>query len=190
MMDPSKLPPLRSGLGAVGSQAPNNAQDDTLLRRMVATVAVITQRAGNLAFKTCDHDGREEVTPDDVNAALKHQARHFLSTANEDDVLQEINAMEHVIFETESTGSNDSGSEMDTDVSDDEVSSPTPGIAVPGPKNVVDGICICQECVEVREAVATWDDWDPDDVAEKYLQNSVNNAIAAAAARVPIPDDF
>lgn len=188
-MNPNNLPPLRAGLGVAGAEefVEDHVAQNNLVRRMVSTVAVMTQRAGILAFKTSDHDGRSEVTPDDVNAALKHQARHFLSTANEDDVLQEINAMEHMIFETESTGSNDS-SDMDTD---SEVSSSTPPTPAIAPKNVVDGICICQECVEVREAVATWDDWNPDDEAERYLQNSVNNAIAAAAAHAPaIADDF
>ena len=187
-MNPNDLPPLRAGLGVAGDGefVADDAAQNNLVRRMVSTVAVMTQRAGVLAFKICDHDGRDEVTPEDVNAALKHQARHFLSTANEDDILQEINAMEHMIFETESTGSNDS-SDMETD---SEVSSPTPPRPEIAPKIVVGGICVCRECVEVREAVATWDDWNPDDEAEKYLRNSVNNAIAAAAARVPIADDF
>jgi hypothetical protein len=40
------------------------------------------------------------------------------------------------------------------------------------------GTCVCDECIEMRNAVATWDDWAPEDEAEMYLKQRVTSAVS------------
>jgi hypothetical protein len=204
-MDPSKLPPLRAGLGT-GGVAAESAEVQATKCRLVATVAVMTQKAGMMALQLATHESREQVCADDINRALKHQARYFLQTVDSPEVVEDILAMERAIFGSDDDGSGSesldssglgSGSESLSQGSGSDEAPPAmfapddaAGEAMRETKNVVDGACVCPDCVCVRGAVASWDSWAPEDEAEKYLRNSVNMAIAAAGNRVPAADDM
>ncbi len=178
-MDPKDLPPLRAGLGLPGrAVAPSTEGQESLAKRLISTVSVMTQHAGCLAYQICMHANRGEVTPDDVNAALKYQARHFLQTVDSPDVMQEIDEMEKVIFVTESVGSNDSDDDIETDTASEEEE-----VTLTDEQDYRDGKCMCATCIKVREAVDSWDAWEPTDEAEVYLKDSVNRAIASAAKK-------
>jgi hypothetical protein len=186
-MDPRDLPPLRAGLGFPGLlRQGNDAQAAAMMNRMVSVVSVMTQHAGLMAHQLCVHDNRDEVTADDVNNALMHQARHFLDTVDTPEIIEEVDVMQRMLFGAtdESTGSSgdsedtndtaDSGSTMTA--ADDDTDETLPRTA--------DDKCACAECVSVREAVDTWDAWAPTDEAEAYLRDSVNRAIASTRARL------
>jgi len=182
-MDPRDLPPMRSGLGLPG-QATNDPGQEAVARRLVSVVAVMTQHAGHLAYRTAVHERRDMASHEDVNAALKHQARHFLQTVDSPETMQEIEEMQKMIFYTESVGSNDSDEE---EVSSEDTSE---DFSEDSEKAVYeDGKCVCASCVEVRAAVDTWDSWHPVDIAEKYLKDSVDKAIASATAKMTLIDD-
>ena len=193
-MDPSKLPPLRAGLGT-GGVAAESAEVQATKCRLVATVAVMTQKAGMMALQLATHESREQVCADDINRALKHQARYFLQTVDSPEVVEDILAMERAIFGSDNDDDDGSGSESSQGSGSDEgqamfAPDDAAGEAMRETKNVVDGACVCPDCVRVRGAVASWDSWAPEDEAEKYLRNSVNMAIAAAGNRVPAADDM
>ena len=205
-MDPSKLPPLRAGLGT-GGVAAESAEVQATKCRLVATVAVMTQKAGMMALQLATHESREQVCADDINRALKHQARYFLQTVDSPEVVEDILAMERAIFGSDNDDDDGSGSEsldssgLGSGSESSQGSGSDEGQAMFAPddaageamretKNVVDGACVCPDCVRVRGAVASWDSWAPEDEAEKYLRNSVNMAIAAAGNRVPAADDM
>jgi hypothetical protein len=182
-MDPGKLPPMRSGIGMTS----HDVQDEPLermRRRLIATVAVMTRKAGYLAMVWATHDGRDQVDAPDVNVALKYQAKHFLSTVDQPDVIRDIEDMERVIFETDSE-EDDSNGDDDSDL-EDTASSPSSEqereIRYYERKHV-DGRCICDLCQTMRAAEDTWDTWTPEDEAESYLKRSVNLAIEAASAK-------
>ena len=172
---------MRAGLGAAGRAVEAQVDGESVKRRLISTVAVMTRQAGMMAHQVCVHDGREEVTKDDVNAALMHQARHFLLTVDSDPVVAQIVQMEREIFgdsSEESEGSTASSDDDDAESSEDAVDSPVPSTRV-----APNGPCVCAECESVRAAVDTWPSWNPSDDAERYLRDSVNKAIAAATAR-------
>lgn len=184
-MDPSKLPPMRSG---IGTSAIATQQDDLdfTRKRLIATVAVMTRKAGQYALCWALHDNRQEVTPSDINVALKHQAKHFLSTVDRPDVIEEIEDMERVIFDamTSEDSADEDSEESETDDTAASLSKTSNG---PYYERIeCNGQCVCSLCTEIREAVDTWDSWIPEDEAELYLKNSVNLAIAAAQQKIPL----
>lgn len=177
-MDPKDIPPLRAGLGGPGRAVMPDTDATPARQRLIAMVAVMTQRAGMMAYQLCSHDGRSAATSDDVNAALKHQARHILTTADEEQMMRDVDAMEQNIFgnaasSDSSCGSNSFSGGSD---SDESVSSEPPRDAA--------GKCMCSDCVQVREAVDTWEAWAPEDEAHMYLKSSVDRAIAMTQERL------
>ena len=179
-MDPRHLPPMRSGIGGVVEE--RESLHDTR-KRLIATVTVMTQKAGEYAGIWAHHANRKEVTAADVNVALKHQAKHFLFTVDQPDIIQEIENMERYIFE-----SIDSDSDSETE---DTASSSSDMVKdIPQYERVErDGHCACTLCVEMRAAEASWDSWNPEDEAEQYLKNSVNLAIESAHQKISSMDD-
>jgi hypothetical protein len=176
-MDPRDLPPLRSGLGMPGTPEARPHAVEQILQRMVATAAVMTWRAGAMASRIAIHDSRDEVTRDDVNAGLKHQAMFLFTTVDEAVLGAEIDSAQCDIFAPESEYETDDGSD---ESSGSEASFSEERRAALETKNVVDGVCVCSTCTEARLAVSSWDDWEPDDELEVHLRNCVNNAIQRA----------
>lgn len=176
-MDPRDIPPLRAGLGAPGRAILPETDVTSSRQRLIAMVAVMTQRAGNMAYQLCSHDGRSLATVEDVNAALKHQARHILTSSDEEQMMRDVDAMEKVIFGSASPESS-CGSNSPTGSDADESVSP-PTLA-----RDAGGKCLCDDCVQVREAVDTWEAWAPEDDAHVYLKDSVDKAIAQTQARL------
>ena len=184
---------MRSGLGMPGTTEARPDAVERILQRMVATAAVMTWRSGAMASRIAIHDSRDEVTRDDVNAGLKHQAMFLFTTVDEAVLAAEIDSAQQDIFapvseseyETDD-GSDDESSESEyetDDGSDDESSEASfseERRAALETKNVVDGVCVCSTCTEARLAVSSWDDWEPDDELEVHLRNCVNNAIQRA----------
>jgi hypothetical protein len=142
----------------------------------------MTQKAGEYAAIWAHHGNRKDVTVADVNVALKHQAKHFLFTVDQPDVIQEIEDMERYIFESvdEDTDSETEDSATSSDMVKD----------IPEYERVErDGHCACTLCVEMRAAEASWDSWNPEDEAEQYLKNSVNMAIESAHNKISSVDN-
>lgn len=213
-MDPRHLPPLRSGLGLPSTgqilTLPENTQ-----QTLVATLAVLTCKAADLALKLAIHDSRSQATQHDVHKALKYQARHFIHTVDRPDVAEEIAASRRAIFGDCTDVTDDCNDEDydtdDADVTDDDLEDhadedhadeaspgeeqavalwqPVEDEAYEATKHVVDGVCCCQECVDTRHAHDSWDDWQPDDPVEAYLRFSVDRAIQEAS-RLMEEDDF
>jgi len=154
---------LKTGLSA---DAPD-VQLDATKKRLLATVTVMTQKAGCMAFQYALHNGRSQEDHLDVCMALKHQARTFLQTVDQPDVVEDILEMEELMY----------GS--DTDMSDmsDTAQSEFRREFLQTQK-FEGGTCVCDECVEMRNAVATWDDWAPEDEAETYLKQRVTSAVS------------
>lgn len=171
-MDPRHIPPMRSGIGGVVAENDESLHDTR--KRLIATVTVMTQKAGEYAGIWALHANRKDVTVADVNVALKHQAKHFLFTIDQPDVIQEIEDMERYIFETIDDDT-DSETEDSATSSDDMINERHQYERVER-----DGHCACTLCVEMRAADASWDSWNPEDEAEQYLKNSVNMAIHTA----------
>lgn len=172
---------MRSGLGMPGTPEARPDAAEQILQRMVATAAVMTWRAGAMASRIAIHDSRDEVTRDDVNAGLKHQAMFLFTTVDEAVLGAEIDSAQRDIFAPESEYETDDGSDDEEDESSgSEASFSEERRAALETKNVVDGICVCSTCTEARLAVSSWEDWDPEDELEVHLRNCVNNAIQRA----------
>ena len=178
-MDPRELPPLRSGLGLPGQGLTTQIDASHMQQRLIAAVAVMTRKSSAYAYKLCCHDKRTEVTAEDVNVALKYHARHFLSTIDHPDVVEEIIRMQQEIFESDDDDDDDSsgstrsstGSSADMDV----------GVRVDDPAF---DQCACEDCVEMRHCAETWAEWEPEDSAEAYMKKSVDMSMQMARARM------
>lgn len=161
-----KIPHLKAGLGhpTYQNETQNDEFDETVMR-LISLVAVMTQKAAHMALKLSHHDQRDSVSSEDINKALMHQARTFLISLDDPDVVQHVLQMQEGIFVTDdiptSDLSNSDGESMDYN-SDEER-------------------CTCEMCAEVEHAAETWDSWEPTDEAEIYLRRSVERAIAAAS---------
>lgn len=178
-MDPSQIPPLRSGLGGPGDQ---DTSMDSTKRRLLATVTLMTQKAGMMAYAYCIHDSRDSVSHEDICHALKHQARTFLQTLDRPDVVEEIVELESLMY-----GTSDSNESSDWEDSDEELDD-TAQSAIKAEKDhaletkradATTGKCTCDDCKNIRDAVETWDQWDPKDEAEVYLKERVEIAITS-----------
>ena len=179
-MDPRQLPPMRSGIGGVVVENDESLHDTR--KRLIATVTVMTRKAGEYAAIWAHHANRKDVTAADVNVALKHQAKHFLFTIDQPDVIQEIEDMERYIFESIED-------DTDSETEDSATSSDTVKDIPEYERVERDGHCACTLCVEMRAAEASWDSWNPEDEAEQYLKNSVNMAIESAHQKISSVDD-
>lgn len=164
-----RIPNLKAGVGH-----PSFVEsDDTMeffARRLVSLVAVMTQQAGQIATVFAEHNTPEDgVTADSINHALMYQAKHFLQTLDDDNVLHDVLTMESCIFATEEADEDESLPQGHPENFDHQV-------------DFDDDIqrCTCPLCSAILEAVETWDVWVPEDEIEQYLRKSVENAIQAA----------
>ena len=173
-MDPKDLPPLRSGLGRLGGQLvePGQSTDaSSTCRRLIAAVVVMTRRAAERACTWSQHNGRNAANASDVEVALKHQARHFLGTLDDPDVVTEILEAERDIFGSDSDTENedadeDTGEDEDEDTGEDADENDTKKTP-----------CACDFCAEMRTAYETWGTWAPEDEIEQYLKSRVDSAV-------------
>ena len=152
-----------------------DVQLDATKKRLLATVLVMTQKAGSMAYQYALHNGRSQEDHHDVCMALKHQARTFLQTVDQPDVVQDILEMEKLMYGSESEGNSDSDDSDDTDDTDDNDTDMSDTVHSEVQETWT---CICDKCVEMRNAVATWDDWVPEDEAEMYLKQRVSSAVS------------
>jgi len=161
---------LRSGLG---SAAYVEHQDlDDMTKRLISMVVVMTKQASELAYKLAVHNNKPTVEGEDVNSALKYQARNFLQTLDNPDIVAEVVDMERDLFVEES------GDDLDDDDDPDD-DSDNPAYDDIRSSAVMSGnTCICNTCEDIRHSVDTWDDWHPEDQAELFLRHSVERAIS------------
>lgn len=160
---------LKTGL----SDATPDVQLDATKKRLLATVMVMTQKAGAMAFQYALHNGRSEESHHDVCMALKHQARTFLQTVDHPEVVEDILEMETLMYGSEEEESSDEDDEDDKAFRQEFSASVLKTQKV----DATTGPCLCDECIEMRHAVDTWDDWAPEDEAEMYLKQRVTSAV-------------
>ncbi|GAQ89736.1 hypothetical protein KFL_005560140 [Klebsormidium nitens] len=124
--------------------------DETFVNKLLALVYTMVKNAAKTAAAYAEHAQRTLVTREDVIMALKYEARRFLRYEDlEADIADsELELRDGGDSDSEAweTASERSGCEEETEGLLDE--------------------CRCPTCDGVREAVATWDDWAPEDEAE------------------------
>ena len=173
---------MRSGFGTING---NGGSVDALAQRLIATVAVMTRRAGELAMDLAQHENRNDVTRADVNAALKYQARTFLSTCDAPEIVEDVARTQRELFDDNELSEYSSDGNSDEWISDstdsDPADAPATATATTATATATER-CACERCVAVREAVETWDAWTPSDPAEEYLRGSVNRALLASSS--------
>lgn len=179
-MDPKDLPPMRTGLGKLGGQLVEPEMNDPAKKikcRLISMIVVMTRQAGDFAYIYCVHDNREAAHAKDVELALKYQARHFIGTIDEPGIMTEIDALEGDIEDVFYGPSEDSSEDSDGDASDVTFDITEKREAAMKTVQRVDGVCVCDLCVKMRNAGDTWDAWVPTDDVEKYLKSSVDVAL-------------
>lgn len=153
---------LRAG---TGSPAYIEQQDiDDVTKRLISMVVVMTKQASELAYKVAIHGNKTAVDGEDVNSALKYQARHFLQTLDDPQIVTDVMTMERDLF-----GEDDLPEDDEDDLPDEDT--------VRASAVMSGNTCVCDMCATIRQAVDTWDDWNPDDQAELFLRHSVERAI-------------
>jgi len=160
---------LRSGLGSASYVEYQDLDDMT--KRLISMVVVMTKQASELAYQLAVHNNKPTVEGDDVNSALKYQARNFLQTLDDPAIVAEVVDMEQELFAVESDDNHDDDDHTDHD---DETFDET----IRSSAVMSGNMCICNTCEDIRHSVDTWDDWQPEDQAELFLRHSVERAIS------------
>lgn len=153
---------IQTGLGHPSFEDDQPEELNSTCKRLIATVAVMTERASTLAGVVAQHrvhrmegpNAEVEVTVEDVNHALKYTAMHFLDLID-DEMTQYILDMESYIF--------DKG-EAPRDIHRPRIESPGETYAA------------------VLRAVDEWDTWEPEDEAKLFLKHSVQRSLDQVAA--------
>ena len=141
---------LKSGVGSGFVEAGGMSEElCTTTKRLIAMVVVMTRQASDVAYMVAVHDNRSQATAEDVNGALKYQARHFLQSLDDPEVVNEVMQMEGDLFSEESA---DEEEEAPDEVNEEEVRRGA---------EVRDNVCMCKVCAKVRESVLSWESWDP-----------------------------
>lgn len=166
---------LRTGFSAVDDA--DDTEYDDMSKKLISLVAVMTKRAGEVAYHLAVHDNRDTVTSEDVNAALKYQARTFLHTLDHPDVMDEASSMYKDLF--------DDIDDHDEDMHEDDHHERTSLVDNLRASMEVssDGQCACETCDRVGHANATWNEWHPTDEAEQFLKRSVEKAMTNYMSR-------
>ena len=192
---PDIPPVMRSGLGGGSGFDANAILETPFGRRLVTTAACLIDSAAGTAAKYALHANRQDVLPRDVHLALMYESMHFLQ---KESLERDVEVMERELFgggdqeddDSDDDDSDDDDSEDDdtssseTSVSDDEIpgtppasqSSSTPPVALNLPE-WTRSECECGLCRDVHLSEVSWDDWDPEDEAEKYLKITVQKTI-------------
>lgn len=157
---------LKSGVGSNFVEGGISEGLCATTTRLIAMVVVMTQQASDVAYMVAVHDNRSQATAEDVNGALKYQARHFLQSLDDPEVVNEVMQMEEDLFGEESADEEEAPDE----VNEEEVRRGA---------EVRDNVCMCKVCAKVRESVGSWESWDPEDQAEAFLRRSVERAISS-----------
>lgn len=157
--------------------------DDLILnetaQQIISLVAVMMRQAIKVALTYAMHDDREMATENDIIDALKYQARHFLQTIDQPDVMQETVDMYSTLFDDAEDDIMDlDEQEIVDEIDDDEILKEELG-DIKATANVSNGTCMCTVCTDIRESVSKWDSWHPEDEAEQFLKSSVERAIVS-----------
>ena len=160
-MDPSKLPPMKSGF-----QMFDDSKDDEFMEnfstRLESILQVLMKKAIITAAEYSTKSGRESIVGQDMIYALQYQTHEF---GLQPDIEQEILAME-----------NDSESEYESE-SEEEEYEDDDSIEIDEPfQRATD---ISDEFVNKMNAYHDgWNEWEPSDPIQKILKDSVNHTIA------------
>jgi hypothetical protein len=182
-MTPPNIPPvMRSGIGGgEPSIDANSILETSFGRRLITTAACLIDSAAVTAAKYAAHARRQDVLPRDVHLALMYESMHFL---HKESLERDVEIMEQELF-----GQDDEDDEMTTDSSGASSSSSSSTMSevtssAPPPCSQLTQLpewtrsgCLCELCAAVHQCETSWDQWHPDDEAEKYLKMTVQNTI-------------
>lgn len=158
---------IRSGRGSPLDSFELPMQQTVFFRRAVSLAAVVVVRSATTAAILCHHDGRTDVTEEDVQKSLKYHAMNLLSSEN---LEEDVDSAEKDIF----------GDLTEESESPEEVDSPQ----LPAREGESRDCCECDICVKIDDAVAAWDAWNPTDPGEVYVKQSVQRSIDQCSVAV------
>lgn len=198
-MDPSKIPPMKTGF-STGSKGEDSNQ--LLVKRLVSAVTVLVSRAQTTACTYAEHAiasgsrSSAEVTWIDVAMALRCECRKFLEgdiEALENDMNDHESRLDAVLHEMghgsldslltevrQSREDEDDGSlEADSDECEDEDSQDE---VESEEDDAVEfeaeySSCRCAECLYVNKINMEWNEWVPRDVVESMLKQKTDESI-------------
>lgn len=144
-------------------------------QRLISLVFVLVKRAATTAAKYCFHCKRTLVTPMDVNYALKYHARTFFAEEGFVKLAEETTEMGELVsrFVREDISSDEVVDIFvdEEDISgDEEEEEEDEGGAEKGEE------CSCEFCTAIRGS--EWDAWDPQDPAEQFIKNHIDQVFA------------
>lgn len=145
---------MRSGLGA---QESVGVSEDFAIR-LISLVMTMIQHATKTAVLYAEHAGRSEVTPQDIHRSLRYEAQAFF---HRESLEQDVQETEMLI----------------RDYSTDEEESSEEEEPEPQTQPFTKSTCTCTLCSDVNRIWDTWDAWNPEDEAEKFVKNAVDKTI-------------
>ena len=135
--------------GSLGFLEEGNCLTDEQNEIIEKVVIIFTIKSFELAKKYTDECNRNCVTDKDLLIALKYMAMTFFQTV---DLENEI-----IKLDEESTDESSDESEQDEENNDEYTEGTT------------------EFCIDIHNKIKEWDQWNPVDLAERILYDSVNN---------------
>ena len=129
--------------------------------RLIDLLRVMVDQTWEIATRVVRHHGwrRPTVEVPDVHAALKYQARYFLTNMERGAKFEDED--EERSDEAEIEWNEIEWNEIEAERSEDEDETDPP-------------TCACALCVAVHRATAEWPAWEPADEIEAFLKTSVD----------------
>lgn len=184
---------LRSGLGSPTGMLPPSTADasaDTFARTLMSLVVALVSRAGSAAMTYASHANRTTVNRQDVKRALQHQAMTFFDSVTEQEIADACSDVDRAIqgpggMEEDVTDDDEDDEDDEEDVDDDEDDEDDVEGDVDGDVECDDvkdvpwcaSVCTCETCHGMNTAYATWDEWNPEDDALRYLKQKTDDMI-------------
>lgn len=145
---------LKTGLG--DGQA--GASTVEVQRQMMSLCVALVSRAGACAATYAEHAGRSAVVAQDVQMAMQYQAKVFMDTVDDEEV---VSAREDVDAACDAESSTEDDVSTTTTEDEEETDDDQPW---------TESACSCEVCTGMHEARDTWETWAPEDEVLKYLK--------------------
>ncbi len=170
---------MRSGY----SQDTENQYQQQYIKDIMIIIGIFTKDAMSLASLYCLHSGRNSVTKEDIEMALKTRAFHGDTFWNKSDIQQQITEMGKFLDEPGSDSEEEYESEYESDYEYDSNEDEGEMSEIPDEMEIdqtsfIKSECTCDLCTTLNGIKEKWNTWNPYERNEISIKNSINQTFA------------
>jgi hypothetical protein len=170
------------------SQYADDQYQQYYLNEMMVMLGVFTEDATRLAGLYCLHSGRNSVTKEDMELALKTRAYHGDTFWNRNDIQQKIAEMRQFLSEptSDSEDEYESDHEYNYENTNEGEMSELSDEEMEDAEGFIKSECTCELCTTLNEIQEKWNTWNPGELMNQLLKNSIDDTFRSQ----PVVDDL